>query len=106
MEKTEALGKRVRLEAERRGLRKAQTVLVMGDGGNGIDPLSERERLHDQRIVDYYHAVEHLYDATRAALGKETPDALALAGQLKDHLWDGEVDQVILILKSHADRLG
>lgn len=106
MEKTEAFGKLVRMEAERRGLRKAQTVLVMGDGGNWIDPLSERERLHDQRIVDYYHAVEHLYDAARAALGKDTPDALALAGQLKDHLWDGEVDQVILILKSYADRLG
>jgi len=49
---TEPFGKLVRVEAERRGLRHATTVLVMGDGGNWIDPLSERERLHDQRIVD------------------------------------------------------
>ena len=34
MEKTEAFGRLVRLEAERRGLHQAQTVLVMGDGGN------------------------------------------------------------------------
>ncbi len=106
MEKTEAFGRLVRLEAERRGLRQAQTILVMGDGGNWIDPLSKRERLHDQRIVDYYHAAEHLYEASRAALGKDAPEALVLAEQLKDDLWDGQVDQVIAILKTHADRLG
>jgi len=106
MEKTEAFGKLVRLEAERRGSRHAQTVLVMGDGGNWIDPLSKRERLGDQRIVDYYHAAEHLYEASRAALGKDAPEALVLAEQLKDDLWAGQVDQVIAILKTHADRLG
>lgn len=106
MEKTEAFGKLVHVEAERRGMRQAGTVLVMGDGGNWIDPLSERERLHDRRIVDYYHAVEHLYEAARAALGKDTPEALALAGQLKDALWDGQLDQVIATLKTHAERLG
>ena len=106
MEKTEAFGRLVRLEAQRRGLRQAQTVLVMGDGGNWIDPLSKRERLHDQRIVGYYHAAEHLYEASRAALGKDAPEALVLAEQLKDDLRDGQVDQVIAILKTHADRLG
>ena len=78
----------------------------MGDGGNWIDPLSKRECLFDQRIVDYYHAVEHLYEAARAALGKDTPEARALAEQLKDHLWAGRVDEVIVALHSHADRLG
>jgi len=106
MEKTEAFGKQVRLEAERRGLRRAGTVLVMGDGGNWIDPLSRREHLHDQRIVDYYHAVEHLYEAARAALGKDVPESLALAQQLKDHLWNGHVDEIIAILKTHAETLG
>ncbi len=106
MGKTEAFGKRVHVEAERRGLRQACTVLVMGDGGNWIDPLSDREHLHDQRIVDYYHAVEHLYEAARAALGKDAPESLVLAQQLKDHLWDGRLDQVIAILRAHAERLG
>jgi hypothetical protein len=106
MEKTEAFGKLVHVEAERRGLRQAQTVLVMGDGGNWIDPLSKRERLADQRIVDYYHAAEHLYEAARAALGKDSSEALALARQLKDHLWEGRVEQVIAALEAHAERLG
>ena len=60
-EGTEAFGKLVHVEAERRGMRQASTVLVMGDGGNWIDPLSERECLYDRRIVDYYHAAEHLH---------------------------------------------
>jgi len=106
MEKTEAFGKLVHVEAERRGMRQAATVLVMGDGGNWIDPLSNRECLHDRRIVDYYHAAEHLHEAARAALGKDTPESWALARQLKDALWEGELDQVIATLKMHAERLG
>jgi hypothetical protein len=106
MEKTEAFGKLVHVEAERRGIRQAATVLVMGDGGNWIDPLSDRERLHDRRIVDYYHAAEHLFDAARAALGPQTPETFALAGQLKDALWDGRLDEVIATLKMQAQRLG
>jgi len=106
MDKTEGFGKLVHVEAERRGLRQSPTVLVMGDGGNWIDPLSKRERLHDQRIVDYYHAAEHLYEAARAALGKEAFESLVLAEQLKDLLWDGRLDQVIAMLKTHGDRLG
>ena len=106
MERTEAFGRVLRVEAERRGMQRAGTVLVMGDGGNWIDPLSKRECLYDQRIVDYYHAVEHLYEAARAALGKDTPEAQALAEQLKDHLWAGRIDEVIVTLQGHADRLG
>jgi hypothetical protein len=106
MEATEAFGKLLRVEAERRGLRAAETVLVLGDGGNWIDPLSEREHLHDQRIVDYYHAAEHLYAAARAALGRESPEATKLAEQLKDALWDGQLDQVIATLQQQAERLG
>jgi len=101
-----AFGKLVRIEAERRGLRQALTTLTMGDGGNWIDPLSAREKLHDQRIVDYYHAAEHLHDASRAALGRDAPETSALAEQLKDHLWDGETAEVIAMLKAHAACLG
>lgn len=103
---TEAFGRLVRVEAERRGLRGAGTVLTMGDGGNWIDPLSQRERLHDQRVVDYYHAAEHLHEASRAAMGRDSPEASGLADQLKDHLWEGQTAEVISALKGHAQRLG
>ena len=103
---TQAFGRLVRLEAERRGLRQAATVLVMGDAGNWIDPLNERERLADQRIVDYYHASEHLHEAGRAAWGRETPEAAGLAERLEDHLWNGQREEMIAVLQEHAKRLG
>ena len=36
-------GKLVRVEAERRGLRQAEEAIFMGDCGNWLDPLRERE---------------------------------------------------------------
>jgi hypothetical protein len=106
MEKAEPFGKLVQVEAERRGLRQADTVLVLGDGGTWIDPLTQREHLCDQRIVDFHHAVEHLYEAARAALGRESPAATALAEQMKSWLHDGPLDRVVDTLRAHAKRVG
>jgi hypothetical protein len=103
---TEAFGKLVRIEAERRGSRQASTVLVMGDGGNWIDPLNKRERLADQRIVDYYHAAEHLHEAARAARGRDAPEAASLAEQWEHHLWNGRRDELIAELRVYADQWG
>jgi hypothetical protein len=86
---------------------KAETTgLVMGDGGNWIDPLSARERLHDRRIVDYYHAAEHRYEAARAAPGKDTTETPALVRQPQEALRDGQLDPVIATSKIHAQRPG
>lgn len=106
MEKAEAFGKLVQVEAERRGLRTAETVLVLGDGGTWIDPLAQREHLCDQRIVDFHHAVEHLYEAARAACGRESPAATTLAEQLKDWLHNGPFDRVLETLRTHTQRAG
>lgn len=106
MQGTEAFGRMVRVEAERRGLRGAPTTLAIGDGGNWIDPLFDRERLYDRRIIDYYHAVEHLYEAARAAMGRDSPQAVALAERLKEDLWNGRVDHLIATLAEHSARLG
>lgn len=106
MQSTDGFGKMVRVEAERRGLSRSMTTLAIGDGGNWIDPLIDRERLYDRRIIDYYHAVEHLYDAARAAAGKDSPAATPLAEELKEDLWNGRVDAVIATLRTHRDRLG
>jgi len=104
--KTEGFGKMVQIEAQRRGLRQAQTVLALGDGGSWIDPLTQREYLCDQRIVDYYHAAEHLHDAARAACGRDSPGAVTLAEELKTHLWNGELDAVVDTVRQHSQRLG
>lgn len=102
----EPFGKLVPGEAARRGLRPAPPGLVLGAGGNWIDPLSQRAHRHAQRIVAYYHAAEHRHDVARAAWGRDTPEAAALAEQLETALWDGQVEQVITGLQAQAARLG
>jgi len=107
---TEAFGKLVHVEAERRGLRSAQIVLSMGDGGNWIDPLTEREPRctsgHDYRIVDYYHAAEHLHEAARAIAGANASSAKELAEKMTAWLWEGQLDPLIALLAEESGRLG
>jgi len=58
-------GQLARLEAEKRGIRKAVEVIGIHDGGNWIDPLWEEHFGAHQRILDYYHAAEHLHEVAR-----------------------------------------
>ena len=99
-------GKLARVEAERRGLRQAGVVIGLGDGGNWIDPLFDREFRLDQRIVDWCHASEHLWDCAKAAHGPDTPQAAVAGERLEALLWDGRVEEVVAALSAESARLG
>ena len=101
-----AFGVMARVEAERRGYRQAQTVIAMGDGGNWIDPLLEREFHVQARVIDWYHATEHLWDCAKAIHGPQTPAASSLAERWEAWLWDGKVQRVIQALSEHSTQLG
>jgi hypothetical protein len=103
---TEEFGKMARLEGERRGTNQARVVLGIGDCGNWIDPLLEREFPGIPRIADWAHAAEHLHDCGRAVHGANEVAATALAETWKELLWNGKVDAVIAHLKEHSTRLG
>ena len=74
-----AAGLLPRVEAERRGYRGAAAVTGMGDGGNWIDPVFDREFRVAARVVDWCHAGEHLWDGRRAVHGPGTPAASSMA---------------------------
>ena len=101
-----AFGTMARVEAERRGYRQAEVVIAMGDGGNWIDPLLDREFRVEARIIDWYHASEHLWDCAKAVHGPQTPAASAMAEKLEALLWDGKVERVVGILAEHSEKLG
>jgi hypothetical protein len=102
----QAFAKLARVEAERRGLRRAQQVIGMGDGGNWLDPVFEQEFRLLARIIDWCHASEHLWDCARAIHGPQTPQTSAMAEQLEAWLWHGKVSKVIESLSEHCRRLG
>ena len=95
-----------RLEAERRGIRQAPQVIVIGDGAAWIDTLHARHFQRHVRIVDWYHAAEHLYEVARAADPEHAGPQRQLADRLIKALWDGHVHSVVLALRQLADRAG
>lgn len=101
-----AFGIMARVEAERRGYRQAEVVIAMGDGGNWIDPLLDREFRVQARIIDWYHASEHLWDCAKAVHGPQTTAASAMAEQMEAWLWEGKVQRVIEVLAEHSRKLG
>jgi hypothetical protein len=102
----DGFGPMCRLEAERRGLRQADQVIALADGGNWIDPLLEQQFHCYVRIIDWRHAQEHLYDCAKAAASPDSPQRLPLAKQMEKLLWNGRVGKVIEILTEHSQRLG
>lgn len=109
----EAFGPMVRVEAERRGLCAAETVTLMGDCGNWIDPLHQAHLPAHPRIADYDHAVEHLrgglalhWEASRAVLGVDSPQVPKLAEKLESWLYNGQVKKVIRCLQKESQKLG
>jgi hypothetical protein len=95
MEDARTFGQLARLEAEKRGIRKAVEVIGIHDGGNWIDPLWEEHFGCHQRILDYYHAAEHLHEVARAAHPADSNSATGLAEHLVTLLWDGRIDPLL-----------
>jgi hypothetical protein len=101
-----AFGPMVRVEAERRGLCAAESVTLMGDCGNWIDPLHQEHLPAHPRIADYDHAAEHLWEAARAVLGVDSPKVPKMAEKLETWLYDGKVKKVIACLQMQCQKLG
>ena len=107
MEDARAFGPLARLEAERRGIRNAVTVIGIHDGGNWIDPLWQEYFGCHQRILDYCHASEHLHEAARAAataLGSQPYQPLA--EQWTTLLWNGKIDALLARLEAVSSEAG
>jgi hypothetical protein len=74
IEGVEEFGRRIYIEALRRGVREAIEVIVMGDGAPWIWNLAEKHFWGATQIVDLYHALEHLAGAGKAALWAVQPE--------------------------------
>lgn len=107
MQDAGAFGPLARMESERRGIRNAVQVIGIHDGGNWIDPLWEEHFGCHPRILDYYHASEHLHEAAKAAAaainGKQPQP---LAEELVTLLWNGKVDPLLARLEELSTEAG
>jgi hypothetical protein len=106
MQDAKEFGRLARLEAEKRGIRKAVKVIGIHDGGNWIDPLWEEHFGCHTRILDYYHAAEHLHEVAKAAHPGDEKVAGKLAEKLVDMLWKGETARLLGKLRDLASEAG
>lgn len=105
-EDAQVLGRLARVEAHRRGITSAREVLFLSDGGNWTDPLAEREFAEAVRIIDFYHAAEHLHAGARALLGPEHPAARGRGEHWVGLLREGQFEALLKALRAAAARVG
>lgn len=69
------LGRRLHGEALRRGLGRAQWILVVGDGAPWIWNVAADRWANAEELLDFYHASEHVWELGRALYGPEQAQA-------------------------------
>jgi hypothetical protein len=101
----------VELEAKRRGLMEADTVVVVGDGGDFVwrtagEVCADRRAMGRRvfEVLDIIHAGEHLADAAKAAFGATTEGASWLNARHAE-LWRGDAEELTGALEAKAEEL-
>jgi hypothetical protein len=101
IETAEEFGKRLYVEAWKRGWSRAETKVVMGDGAEWIWNLAEQHFPGAVQIVDLYHARQHLWDLARKLYAN---DEVAQRAWMKVHqkrlLDKGKIDKLVTALRS------
>lgn len=93
-------GERLYQEAQRRGMRWAEEVVVVADGAPWIWNLAAEHLPHRVEILDFYHAAERLHAVGRAVYGDGSAKAQRFAEANKERLLEGRVEDVIRSLRS------
>ena len=92
----EALKPRLWLEAARQGISTAPQVVWLSDGARGLWRLyDERLAVYALGILDFYHAVQHLWKGAAAWLDGRTTQARRWFGWARHRLRHGKADGVL-----------
>jgi hypothetical protein len=108
LEGAEEFGRQLWNRASRWGAQKAKRVVVMGDGAPWIWNLADEHFPGAVEIVDFFHAVEHLWAVGEALWGDRERSA-ATKGWVRHqrrHLRRGRVDLVLAAMERAPARAG
>ena len=100
IETAEVFGGRIYAEAMFRGLERAQTVCVIGDGAPWIWNITDEQFFGATQIIDLYHAREHYWNVARVMFGCEKAKISSWTDKRRKELDQGEVEQVIEAIKN------
>lgn len=99
IEEVESFGGRLYAEAVRRGLNEAKRVVVLGDGAPWVWNLAELHFPGATKIVDFYHAAEHLNAIAHLLYSEDEARRKAWFGRMRKRLKRGRVLEIIGELK-------
>jgi hypothetical protein len=92
-------GWRIYGEAERRGLRRAAQVIIIGDGAPWVWGLAAEHFPGAIEIVDLYHARAHLTDLSKLVYGVASAKAKEWSTARLAQLDEGEVESLLVSLR-------
>jgi hypothetical protein len=99
IEKANLLGSRIYAEAVRRGLNRAQEVIILGDGAKWIWGIADEHFPGATQIVDLYHAREHLATVGKLVHGSTSnKKAQQWLSARRDELDAGDVQNITAAL--------
>jgi len=103
-ESAEAFSSYVWSLACRCGLGEAEEVVLLGDGAAWIWERVGGLLKDATHVVDWYHAVEHLWACGREVYGEGHPETAKWVERMKGLLWDGDVRGLLKRLGRERDR--
>jgi hypothetical protein len=87
-------------EGLRRGIDHSQRLSSVNDGAAWIERITDLNFPHAVQIVDWSHASGRLWKVSKAVLGESTAQGKQWVEQQLDHLWNGQVHQVVKSLEA------
>lgn len=99
IETAEEFGPRIYAEAVRRGLNRAEKVVLLGDGAAWIRGMTEEHFPDAIQIVDLFHALEYLWDVGKLVYGPTGATVKQWFQKQKEELKGGDVEKVIAVIK-------
>lgn len=86
-----------------KGVNWAKKLVFLSDGAEYLKNICKKSYPQAIRILDWFHAVEHLYDAARKIFGENNSEQIAAWIQpLKQLMWDGKIHALLSELTSQA----
>jgi len=100
IETAEEFGKRLYVEAWKRGWSRAQKKVVVGDGAEWIWNLASQHFPGAIQIVDLFHARQHLWDLVRKLYPNDEREQKRWIRVQKNRLDKGKIEKLVLALAS------
>jgi hypothetical protein len=100
IESSEEFGKRIYLEAWKRGWSRAETKVFMGDGSEWIWTIANLHFPGAIQIVDLFHACQHLWDLARKLCPNQEAEQRRWMMIHQDLLDGGKIEDLVSALRT------